>query len=137
MSVLDTSAVLAVVYDEEGRDVVRRRLSSAVVSTVNLAEVVRDVLRRYGGATENAVASLAHLGLKAVAPDEAQAYRAAELKQNKGLSLADCFCIALGEARGELLVTGDQDWRALDVAVPIEFIRPDKHPRGLSAAEPN
>ena len=40
MSVLDASAVLALVHDEPGADVVAAELASASLSTVNLAEVV-------------------------------------------------------------------------------------------------
>ena len=49
--------------------------------------------------------------------------RVAELKRIKGLSLGDCFCIALGEAIREPLITADRQWATLDLAVPLELIR--------------
>ena len=42
MNVFDTSAVLAILYDEDGRAVAKARLAKGVISTVNVAEVLGD-----------------------------------------------------------------------------------------------
>ena len=40
MTVLDASAVLALIHDEPGADIVAAELNAAVLGTANLAEVV-------------------------------------------------------------------------------------------------
>ena len=49
--------------------------------------------------------------------------RVAELGVIKGLSLGDRFCITLAERIGEPLITSDQQWAKLDLAVPVHLIR--------------
>ncbi len=123
MSVLDTSAVLAIIYDEEGADRARAHVSGASISRVNVAEVLTDLVRSgYGGAADaKRLAARLPLQVKDVLDDHLE--RVAELKQIRGLSLGDCFCIALGESAGEPLITADRQWATLDLAVPVELIR--------------
>jgi PIN domain nuclease of toxin-antitoxin system len=125
MNVFDTSAVLAILYDEEGREVAQDRLEGSAISAVNLAEVLRDVMLTSGENVEGAYSLVNRLPLTVYSPDTSQAKRVAELKAIKGLSLGDCFCIALGEARRSPLITGDQQWGRLsaDIRVPVEMIR--------------
>lgn len=124
MSVFDTSAVLAILYNENGRNRAEARLAGAVISTVNVAEVLNDVLKAGRGDADSVLEFLNDLKISRVAPDDEQALRAGELKLVRGLSLGDCFCIALGESRGEPLVTGDQQWlRVPTIRVPLAMIR--------------
>ena len=44
MTVLDASAVLALIHDEPGGDVVAERLAGSVMGAANLAEVVGKVM---------------------------------------------------------------------------------------------
>jgi len=123
MNVFDTSAVLAILYDEAGRAVAQARLENGGVSTVNLAEVLGDFVLSGRGDLATARDAFDDLGLDVVEPDNGQATRAAELKRPR-LSLGDRFCLALGEARGDRIVTADQAWSALNgIKVPLEFIR--------------
>jgi ribonuclease VapC len=123
MSVLDTSAVLAMLYEEEGADVARRACDPGSISQVNVAEVLTDLLQSgYRDATQ-AMSAFDELQLRVRSVYEGHVLRVAELKQVRGLSLGDCFCIALGEAAGEPLVTADRQWATLDLAVPVELIR--------------
>jgi ribonuclease VapC len=123
VNVFDTSALLAIVYDEPGRPVAEARLAAAVISTVNAAEVMGDYVASGRGDIAAARRIIDGLGVELAAPDYRQAARAAELKR-PGLSLGDRFCLALGEARGERIVTADQAWAAIDeIRVPLEFIR--------------
>jgi len=135
VSVFDTSAVLAILYDEEGREFAEDRVDRGAISTVNLAEVLRDLVGSYGGDVDEAYELFHRLPLAVVPPDVQQAKRASELKAVKGLSLGDCFCIALGEARRAPLITADQDWTELSLSVPVELIRANKHvrPMGLDS----
>lgn len=123
MSVLDTSAVLAVVFDEPGAEAAGRHIDGGSISVVNAAEVLGVLMRKRASKADVDPASLDDLDLSWCEPDAAQARRAAELSGVKDLSLGDRFCIALAEARGELLITADQDWRKVPIRVPVEYIR--------------
>lgn len=121
--VIDASAILAVLGSEPGHEAAARHMESgAVMSVVNAGEVLGKLVWR-GMEPETAERALTALGLTWVAPDEAQARRVGELGAIKDLSLADRFCIALGEARAEPLVTGDRDWAKIDIKTAVEFFR--------------
>lgn len=123
MNVFDTSAVLAILYDERGRPVAEARLEQGLISTVNVAEVLGDYVASGRGDLAAGLRVLAELELPVAAPDEAQAARAADLRR-PGLSLGDRFCLALGEAQGTRIVTADQKWAQIpNLAVPLEMIR--------------
>ena len=123
MSVLDTSAVLAMLYEEEGAEEARNASGAGSISQVNVAEVLTDLLRSGYRDVADAMSTFDDLQLRVRSVYEAHVLRVAELKQVRGLSLGDCFCIALGEATGEPLVTADRQWATLDLAVPVELIR--------------
>ena len=123
MSVLDTSAVLAIIYNEPGADVARRHASTGSISRVNVAEVLTDLVRAgYGDAAE-ARDLFRRVRLRVLDVLDDHLERVAELKQIRGLSLGDCFCIALGEAQREPLITADTQWATLDLAAPVQLIR--------------
>lgn len=122
MNVFDTSAVLAILYDEQGRTRAETRLGGGAISTVNVAEVLGDFVASGRGEIDAARSAFDDLGLLLLAPDYEQAARAAALRR-RGLSLGDRFCLALGESQGERIVTSDQQWADVKVTVPIEFIR--------------
>lgn len=124
MSVFDTSAILAMFYEEAGAAIAVGALPSSTISVVNVAEVAHDFLRSGRGDAEDATAYVSRLGLTVAAPTLEQAKRVAELKRIRGLSLADCFCIALGEEMQQSLVTADQLWASTaGIRTPIHLIR--------------
>ena len=123
MSVFDTSAVLAILYDEDGAEEARRRAAEGSISRVNVAEVLGDMMRAGFSTLAKASKTFAALELQVRGVDDSHVRRAAELKQIRGLSLGDCFCIALGESSGEPLITADRQWATLDLGVPVELIR--------------
>ncbi len=125
-SVLDASAILAILHLERGAEQLTAEiLDEAVASTVNLAEVQTKLVK--GG----------------LAPDEAwghalstvtatehftseQARIAGDLitkTEKYGLSLGDRSCLALAIALKAPVYTADQNWRNLKVGVPIHVIR--------------
>jgi PIN domain nuclease of toxin-antitoxin system len=123
MNVFDTSAILAIIYDEPGRPIAEARLADGAVSSVNAAEMMGDYVSSQGGDIATARRVFDGLGLTVLAPDLEQATRAAELKR-PGLSLGDRFCLALGEAVGERIVTADQKWAAIPgLKTALEMIR--------------
>lgn len=124
-AVLDASAVLAVLYDEAGADVVIPYLSSGCISVVNMAEVITRLVDDH---IPEAQAWLQVKGLvdDLVAFDESQARVAAALRattRSAGLSLGDHACLALAQHRGTTAITADRSWKKLKLGIDITCIR--------------
>lgn len=122
--VFDASSVLAMVLRERGHQRAAEHLRDrrGTFSTVNLGETLGKLVSR-GASAEKAVEMVAALGLTIIPPTEGQARRVGELATVKDLSLADRFCIALGEERSEPIVTADRDWAEAPVRTPLEYFR--------------
>lgn len=123
--VLDASALLALLNDETGADLVGELLPQALVSSVNLAEVVTRL--SLTGMPEDQIRDVvALLGLEVVPLDEEQAFQAGFLAaqtHSLGLSLGDRACLALASTVGTAAVTADRTWKDLDVGVRIQLVR--------------
>jgi len=122
--VLDSSAVLAVINQEDGADLVRPLLGHAMISAVNVAEV-HTKLTEYGDETIQKGRAL--LGLLDVVPfDTAQARRTGELRPSTraaGLSLGDRACLALGIELDAEVYTCEGEWARVDLPCTIRIIR--------------
>lgn len=126
--VLDTSAVLAILFRETGQDVVRSALhEGALLSTVNFAEAVTRLVRD-GMAADRAAAAITALPIGLRDLDAQLATDAGALfTQTRpfGLSLGDRACLALARHEGVPALTGDRVW--LEVApllgVAVRLIR--------------
>lgn len=125
--VLDSSAVLAAIFGEEGGGQVIAHLDrrSAWISAVNLAEILGKLVDvGYSEADARATAGdLAAL----VRTFDAETAAIAGLLRGKtrraGLSLGDRACLALGLAEGLPVVTADRAWAELELGIPVEVIR--------------
>ncbi|MDO8350936.1 MAG: type II toxin-antitoxin system VapC family toxin [Gallionella sp.] len=120
--VLDTSAVLAWLFQENGADKVFPILEagSGVISSVNYAELVGKLVDQ-GMPAEIIRETLFDLELEVVDYDEAQAFETGVLRTVSkafGLSLGDRACISLGIIRKLPVLTADRVW--LNVSVPTE-----------------
>jgi PIN domain nuclease of toxin-antitoxin system len=123
--VLDASAVLAMIGGEAGSDAVAEILPQAVISAVNLAEVVSKLSER-GATPEQIDEVLTRLRLSVVSFDASQARLAGLLRPRTkaaGLSLADRACLALAIERGAPAVTTDRAWTNVDVGVTTQLVR--------------
>jgi ribonuclease VapC len=125
-SVLDASAVLAIMLGESGAERVRQAIAEgAYISAVNVTEVVTRQLDR--GVTEsNARANVDELEIDVVSFDEDLAYRAGLLRsatRSAGLSLGDRACLALAERLGVPALTADRAWGTLQLNIQIDVIR--------------
>jgi ribonuclease VapC len=124
-AVLDASAVLALLNDEPGADLVIAALADAVVSAVNYAEVVSKLTER--GASRAAVrAAITGIDLKVVDFDMSLAERTGAMRaetRHLGLSLADRACLALAEREGVPVYTGDRAWVGALPDIVVRAIR--------------
>ncbi|WP_329308957.1 PIN domain-containing protein [Streptomyces microflavus] len=135
-AVLDSSALVAWVFQEKGADVVDELLFGAATTAANVAEVTYVCLQR-GRTTppQQLIQDLAALGLSVEPTPAEQAVRAGQLvhesrrdrhKYNgRSLALGDALCIALGEHLGRPLVTGDTLWKDMEdrFTVPVHLFR--------------
>lgn len=123
--VVDASAVLALLQGEEGAGYVHERISRAVVSAVNLAEVgARLVDRGFSGVEVHE--AMIRIGVEVSPFETDQAIASATLRaatRVQGLSLGDRACLALAQAMGLTALTADKAWRNVDLPVEIELIR--------------
>lgn len=124
-AVLDSSAILALVFDERGAASVEARRVGAAVSTVTLSECLAKMIDK-GFDHEMAIGGLHILGLHSVAFEGAQIWKAGAMRaryRRSGLSSADCACLALAAETGLPALTGDRLWADLDHGVPVEVFR--------------
>ena len=127
IAVLDASAVLALLFEEIGADVVRKRVRGALISTVNLAEVLAKLVDK-GLPIEEAARAVEMLGMEVVPLSIKQAQLSGALRpatRAVGLSLGDRACLALARDRGLPAVTAERRWPdvAKDAGVDVEVIR--------------
>lgn len=119
-AVLDASALLAFLLNEEGGEVVGEVLHfGAACSSVNLSEVVQK-LGAAGGDWRIAAAVLDSMDLVVEAATTVDAVQAAELWQEAPhLSLADRFCLATAHRLGVPAWTADRAWGSGDTVKQI------------------
>ena len=123
--VLDASALLAAFFGEEGTERVEDMLPNAVISAVNLSEVVAKLQDR-GVPDQEIDRHVADLDLDIIAFDRVQAIGAGRLRRDTktaGLSLGDRCCLALAAQRRAIAVTTDRAWSSLDLSITVEVIR--------------
>jgi ribonuclease VapC len=123
--VLDSSAILAVVFNEPGAEKVVGLLNGGLLSSVNLAEVhTRLILCRMP--PDFARSRVMTMGCEICFFDEHQAYLAGELAaitHPYGLSVGDRACIALAIERNAKVYTADRTWKNLNLGIEVEVIR--------------
>ena len=123
--VLDASAILAVINREAGAEIVVPRLRGAIVSSVNLAEI----LSKAGDlkmTLESMKWVIDGLRVEIVGFDEESAYVTGSLREatrSAGLSLGDRACLSLGLLRKIPVVTAEKSWRGLGLDVEVVQIR--------------
>ncbi len=123
--VVDASAVLALLNQEDGSEEISQLIGNAVISSVNLSEVVAKLTDKRMTKTD-IEQILSNLNLEIIPFSNQQAFRAGMLRpltKSFGLSLGDRACLALGIALNLPVITTDGVWANLNLGVEIRVVR--------------
>lgn len=129
-SVLDASAVMALLHDEEGSSVVVEAIADgATISAVNWAEVLSNVAAD-GDDPQEVASRLSVTGEEVViwiealtAADCIELAKLRPITKALGLSLADRACLVLADRLGVPALTTDREWVKADVGAEVRLIR--------------
>ena len=124
-TVLDASALMAVLRSEPGAAIVEAAFPDVVISAFNLAEVLAAAVDG-GKSLNDAQGEIASLPLRVVAFEGEQIHRSAALRsatRSRGLSLAERACLALAKLLRSPVLTTDRAWLGLELGVKIRLIR--------------
>ena len=124
--ILDTSALLAVLFDEVDADHYEHSINDAIACRMSVANyleailVVESRLSEEGGRELDNYLEAAEIELESVTPEQVQAARLAWRRFGKGnhpagLNFGDCFAYALAEVTGEPLLYKGEDFALTDV----------------------
>ncbi len=114
MIVLDASALLTLLNQELGWDVVARQVrnEAATISAINYAEVLQKAVR-LDIVVERVDAQMEALGITVSSFGRLDARLAASFYRHRsGLSLADRVCLALARSLSSTAYTADRTWEA-------------------------
>jgi ribonuclease VapC len=123
--VLDSSAILAHLNSEPGSERAAPYFGDALVSAVNLSEIIAKLIER-GVGLAVIRSALSRYGLEIAPFDYHLAERAGALRavtKGLGLSLGDRACLALAEQEALPVLTADKSWKPLNLSIDVLLLR--------------
>ena len=123
--ILDSSALLAFINQEQGSEIVEKYLPNALMSSINIAEVIA-VLSMIDMPEDIITGIIDDLNVEVINFDQEQALQTGFLRKttkNDGLSLGDCACISVSSIRNLIIITANKIWAELGLKNDIVLIR--------------
>lgn len=123
--IIDSSALLALLWNETGAQIVEQNLDDLQMSSVNIAEVYCKLKDRNIDISE-AASLIAQIGIDIIDFDNNQAQICSQIRpmaKPLGLSLGDLACISLAIAQKAKALTADRAWLGLNLPIEIISIR--------------
>jgi PIN domain nuclease of toxin-antitoxin system len=124
--ILDASALITLLSEEKGHEVVASILPKSIMSSVNVAEVAKFLIEKRGLSKEEVSNIIHSLIEKIMLFDTKLALTSADIiSQTKslGLSLGDRACLALAISTGYTVYSSDRIWSQLELDCKIVVIR--------------
>lgn len=124
--IIDTSAIVAILFDEEDADAYARAIAQADVCRVSAATFVEAAIviaaqtKSAGSSQLDALVRRAGISIEAVTEEQAHIARQAFMDFGKGrhaagLNYGDCFSYALAKSTGEPLLFKGRDFAKTDL----------------------
>jgi len=129
-AVLDSYAVLAFLFKEEGHEKILALFEKAIdadkhllIAAPNWAEIRYMVERKVGSVKWNDVrAKLLGLPIRVIDADMELAELAGEIKASHTMSLADCFAAALAKQKKLEIYTGDPEFKEVEREIKVIWL---------------
>jgi PIN domain nuclease of toxin-antitoxin system len=122
--ILDTSAIIALIKNETGADIVKTHLKGSIMSSVNYSEAAAVLARKMP--RETIISILTKLIAEVIEFDQLQAIETGILYQQTkefGLSFGDRACLTLAKIKDLPVLTADKIWLDLNLDLEIKNIR--------------
>lgn len=124
---LDASALLALLQEEQGSQTVAQKIPFSAISTVNIAEVA-SVLNKAGMPESEIHTLFSEIDIDILSYEKKSAIATGgirKLTEKKGLSLGDRACLATAKTHKRIALTADKAWLDFqrEIGVDIELIR--------------
>lgn len=128
--VLDSFAIISLLQDEPGADQVEDVLqqgrdgkADVLLCVVNYGEALYIIEREQGvEKAQREGAFIEGLPVHLIDADRDLAQAAAHFKAQYAVSYADAFALALAQAHGATVLTGDPEFRQTESIVPVEWL---------------